>query len=79
LRVLDIPNPEKIDEFDGRLWTRTIIIILDKNLKKVGEVPLPFTYSMPSIIIAKDGIYIRKYVEDENKMVFTCFKLEAKK
>lgn len=77
-RLLEIPNPDKVDSFDNKSWTIPFVIILDENFKKIGETSLPPKFAMASIIITDKGIYINQYDEREDKLVFTLFKLVKK-
>ena len=74
-RIFEKPNPAKVDGYDGEPWTIPSIIIINENFEKIGETEIPKEYSLTSIIIAKEGPYLRKYVPDEDKMVFTLFEL----
>jgi hypothetical protein len=77
-RLLESPNPDKKDSFDGKSWTIPFVIILDENFKKIGETPLPPKFAMASMIITEKGTYINQYDEREGKLVFTLFKLVKK-
>ena len=78
LRFVSFPNPKKIDGNDGRGWCIISVILLDSTLKKVGEMALAPEYRRGEVIIAKEGIYIRKYKDSETELVFTLFKLQKK-
>jgi|GEM_PF-1084263 len=55
----------------------TNLIICDNNLKKIGETTLPTDYmSGAGFFLAKEGLFLRKCnIKDENKIVYTLFKL----
>ena len=74
-RIFEKPNPAKIDDYDGKPWTIPYIIILDEEFKKIGEIEIPKEYSLTSIIITKEGPYLRKSIHDEDKIIFTLFEL----
>lgn len=73
-RIFEKPNPNKVDGYDKQPWTIPSVIIIDDKFKKIGEIEIHKVYSLTTIIIAKEGLYLRKYVEDEDKMVFSLFK-----
>jgi len=74
-RILELPNFDKKDNYDKQPWTKPVVIILDEDFKKIGETILPKGYSLSSLIITEDGPYFRKYVDSEDTIVFTLFKL----
>ncbi len=52
------------------------IIILDKNMEKVGETIIPhLSHSRLSYFISEDGLYLQKYQNNEDLLVYTLFKL----
>lgn len=61
------------------------IIILDKDLNKIGETKFPdYTYNSRVILILKDGLYISNshYLNpkfDDNVLSFKKFKLSKNK
>ena len=65
-----------MDGYDGQPWTIPSIIIINDDFIKIGEVQLPKAYSLTSMIIAKEGLYLEKYVAgEEARLVLTLFKL----
>lgn len=74
-RILEMPNPNKVDAFDNISWTIPFVIILDENFTKIGETALPPKFAMASMIITDKGTYINQYDEREDNLVFTLFKL----
>jgi hypothetical protein len=80
---------QRMDQLDAMtdfqqkfLFPHCFIIILDKNLKHMGELYLPDnTYSVKMVFIAPEGLYISEdhpanLLFNENKMRFRMFKLK---
>ena len=77
-RILELPNLEKKDNYDEQPWTKPSVIILNDEFKKIGETILPKGYSLSSLIITENGAYFRKYIDSEDTILFTLFKLIEK-
>jgi len=52
------------------------VVILDEHFKVIGYHIFPkFSHSSTEVFFAREGIFIRNYHEDENKMVFSQYNL----
>jgi hypothetical protein len=73
---------EEVDLMTKYIYPKSMITILDKNLKHMGDVFLPDdTYSTKGLFITEEGVYISEdHVNNpsfsEDYMRFRFFKLE---
>lgn len=76
-RFAGLPNTKR--EFDPKNTTKSLskplsIIILDKNLKKIGETYIGKGYDLSNVLTTPDGLLLRHLDKDESKAVYDIFK-----
>ncbi len=79
-RFVKLPLKEKFTKrelLDGKRFDqRWSVIVADKNLNKIEEIELSKNIWGGLALISKEGLMIQKWVEDENRMVFSVFKIK---
>lgn len=78
-RFVGHPNILKKDELDDRAWFIYSVIILDRNLKKIGETMLQEGYQPNNVLLAKDGVYLQYYQKNEQYSFFHRYNLKISK
>lgn len=75
-RFTNIPNTKKKDEYDNQPYVVHSVVILDENLKKLGETILNERYTVGYHLCLPDGLYLQKYNFSEDEIAFVKFTLK---